>query len=141
MRLKRETVDRYLNGSGNNDNNDNNNNNNNNNQNIEWELYLRGNFDDNNWSNHDKYKLKHIGNGVYSVTVTATRANGDAGKFKFKIYNNKQSGDVAWYNTVDESKTTVSFEYQGGNRNIQVALGTYTIYFDTNTQMVYFEQQ
>ncbi len=139
MRLKRETADRYLNGSGNNDNN--NNNNNNNNQNIEWELYLRGNFNDNNWDNFGGYKLKHVGDGVYSITVTATRSSGDAGTFKFKIYNNKQSGDVAWYNTVDESKTAVSFEYQGGNRNIQVALGTYTIYFDTNTQMVYFEKQ
>lgn len=141
MRLKRETVDRYLNGSGNNDNNDNNNNNNNNNQNIEWELYLRGNFNDNNWENYGGYKLQHVGDGIYSITVTATRSSGDAGTFKFKIYNNKQSGDVAWYNTVDESKTTVPFEYQGGNRNIQVALGTYTIYFDTNTQMIYFEQQ
>lgn len=122
-------------------NNNNNNNNQNQNQNIEWELYLRGNFDDNNWENHEKYKLKHIGNGVYSVTVTATRSNGDAGTFKFKIYNNKQSGDMAWYNMVDESKTAVSFKYQGGNRNIQLALGTYTIYFDTNTQTIYIEQK
>jgi len=107
----------------------------------EWELYVRGNFDNNGWQNHEQYKLKDIGNGIYSVTLTASSSNGDAGTFKFKIYNNKQSGDGAWYNTVDESKTTVEFEYQGGNRNIQIALGTYTIYFDTNTQMVYFEKK
>lgn len=108
---------------------------------TEWELYVRGNFDNNNWENHSQYKMQHIGDGIYSVTLTATYSSGDAGTFKFKIYNNKQSGDVAWYNTVDESKTTVSFEYQGGNRNIQIALGTYTIYFDSNTQTVYFEKK
>ena len=108
---------------------------------TEWELYVRGNFDNNNWQNHSQYKMQHIGDGIYSVTLTANYSSGDAGTFKFKIYNNKQSGDVAWYNTVDESKTTVAFEYQGGNKNIQLALGTYTIYFDTNTQTVYFEKK
>ena len=108
---------------------------------AEWELYLRGNFNDNNWQNYGSYKLQHIGDGVYSITVTATKSSGDAGTFKFKIYNEKQSGDEAWYNTVDESKINTTFEYQGGNRNVQVALGTYTIYFDTNTQMIYFENK
>lgn len=108
---------------------------------TEWELYLRGNFNDNNWNNYGSYKLQHIGDGVYSITVTATKSSGDAGTFKFKIYNEKQSGDEAWYNTVDESKINTTFEYQGGNRNVQVALGTYTIYFDTNTQMIYFEKK
>lgn len=107
----------------------------------DWDLYLRGNFDDNNWENYGNYKLKHIGDGVYSITVTATRSSGDAGTFKFKIYNQKQNGDEAWYNTVDESKINTSFEYQGSNRNVQVALGTYVIYFDTNTQTIYFEKQ
>ena len=108
---------------------------------TEWDLYLRGNFDDNNWNNYGGYKLQHIGGGVYSITVTVKKSSGDAGTFKFKIYNEKQSGDVAWYNTVDESKINTTFEYQGGNRNVQVALGTYTIYFDTNTQMIYFEKK
>jgi hypothetical protein len=108
---------------------------------TDWELYIRGNFDNNNWQNHSQYKMQHIGNGIYSVTITANYSSGDAGTFKFKIYNNKQSGDDAWYNTVDESKVNTSFEYQGGNKNIQVSLGTYTIYFDSNTQTVYFEKK
>ena len=107
----------------------------------EWDLYLRGNFNDNNWENYGNYKLNHIGDGIYSITVTATKSSGDAGTFKFKIYNQKQNGDEAWYNTVDESKINASFEYQGGNRNVQVALGTYIIYFDTNTQTIYFEKK
>ncbi len=107
----------------------------------EWELYIRGNFDNNNWENHSQYKMQHIGNGIYSVTLTANYSSGDAGTFKFKIYNNKQSGDPAWYNTVDESKVNTSFEYQGGNKNVQLSLGTYTIYFDTNTQTIYFEKK
>ena len=108
---------------------------------TEWELYLRGNFDDNNWSNYGNYKLTHIGDGVYSITVSPSRSSGDAGTFKFKIYNEEQDGNDAWYNIVDESKINASFEYQGGNRNVQLALGTYTIYFDTNTQKIYFEKQ
>lgn len=107
----------------------------------EWELYVRGNFDSNNWQNHSQYKLQHIGDGIYSVTFTAYSSSGDAGTFKFKIYNNRESGDNAWYNTVDESRINTSFEYQGGNRNIQVALGTYTVYFDSNTETVYFEKK
>lgn len=107
----------------------------------QWELYVRGNFDSNNWQNHSQYKLQDIGNGIYAVTLTAKSSSGDAGTFKFKIYNNYESGDGAWYNTVDEDKTTVAFEYQGGNKNIQLALGTYTIYFDTNTEKVYFEKK
>ena len=107
----------------------------------EWELYLRGNFNDNNWENYRSYKLINLGNGLYSITVTATKSSGDPGTFKFKIFNQKQSGDEAWYNTVDETKVSVPFEYQGGNRNVQVELGTYTIYFDTNTQTIYFEKQ
>lgn len=99
---------------------------------TEWELYLRGNFNNNNWSNQSQYKFVSLGNGLYSVDVSCTSE-----LFKFKVYNNKQSGDVAWYNTVDESKTTVWFEYQGGNRNVQVKAGSYTVYFDTNTQMLY----
>ncbi len=82
-----------------------------------------------------------MGEGIYSITVTATKSTGDAGTFKFKIYNDVPSDTVAWYNAVDEEKTDVPFEYQGGNRNIQVALGTYIIYFDTNTQMIYFEEK
>jgi spore coat protein CotH len=108
---------------------------------TEWDLYLRGNFDDNNWESHSKYKLNHIGNGIYAVTVSPSGSSGDAGTFKFKIYNERQSGDEAWYNTVDESKINAPFEYQGGNRNVQLALGTYTIYFDTNTMKVYFEKK
>ena len=122
-------------------NNNNNNNNNNQNQNIEWELYLRGNFNDNDWNNYGGYKLKSLGNGLYSITVTATRSSGDAGTWKFKIYNSRQNGDEAWYNLVDESKVSVPFEYQGSNANVQVELGTYTIYFDTNTRTIYFEKQ
>ena len=110
-------------------------------QQKEWELYLRGNFNDNNWNNYGGYKLSHIGNGVYSITVTATKSSGDEGTFKFKIYNERESGDNAWYNTVDESKVDVDFEYQGGNQNVQMALGTYTIYFDTNTETIYFEKK
>jgi hypothetical protein len=108
---------------------------------TEWDLYLRGNFDDNNWESHSKYKLNHIGNGIYAVTVSPSGSSGDAGTFKFKIYNERQSGDEAWYNTVDESKINAPFEYQGSNRNVQLALGTYTIYFDTNTMKVYFEKK
>lgn len=102
----------------------------------EWELYLRGNFNDNNWTNQSQYKFKDLGNGIYSVDVTC-----NSELFKFKVYNNRQSGDVAWYNTVDESKTTAWFEYQGGNRNVQVKAGSYTVYFDTNTEMLYFEKK
>ena len=101
---------------------------------IEWDLYLRGNFNNNNWSNQSQYKFKNLGNGLYSVEVSCSNE-----LFKFKVYNNKQSGDEAWYNTVDESKTTVWFEYQGGNRNVQVKAGSYTVYFDTNTQTIYIE--
>ena len=101
---------------------------------IEWDLYLRGNFNNNNWSNQSQYKFKNLGNGLYSVEVSCSNQ-----LFKFKVYNNKQSGDEAWYNTVDESKTTVWFEYQGGNRNVQVKAGSYTVYFDTNTQTIYIE--
>ena len=72
---------------------------------------------------------------MYSVEVSCNVL------FKFKVYNNAQSGDVAWYNTVDESKTTAWFEYQGGNRNVQVQAGSYIIYFDTNTQTIYFEMK
>ena len=108
---------------------------------TEWDLYLRGNFDDNNWNNYGGYRLQHVGGGVYSITVTVKKSSGDSGTFKFKIYNEKESGDQAWYNTVDESKINTTFEYQGGNKNVQVALGTYTIYFDTNTKMIYFEKK
>ena len=107
----------------------------------EWELYIRGNFFDYGWDNTSIYKLVHIGDGIYSVTVTGTSSNGDPGTFKFKVYNNKQNGDSAWYNTVDESRTTAEFIYQGNNRNIQVEFGTYTIYFDTNTRTIYFEKK
>ena len=119
------------------------NNNNNNNQGSgsqvvvkEWNLYLRGNFNGNNWSNQSQYKFKDLGNGLYSVDVSCNDS-----LFKFKVYNDKQSGDAAWYNTVDESKTTVWFEYQGGNRNVQVKSGSYTVYFDTNTQTLYIVQK
>jgi hypothetical protein len=98
----------------------------------DWDLYLRGNFNNNNWSNQSQYKFKSLGDGLYSVDVSCTSE-----LFKFKVYNDKQSGDVAWYNTVDESKTTVWFEYQGGNRNVQVKAGSYTVYFDTNTKTMY----
>lgn len=110
-------------------------------QQKEWELYLRGNFDDNRWDNYGGYKLTHIGDGVYSITVTPKSSSGTSGTFKFKIFNQKESGDPAWYNTVDESKINASFEYEGKNRNIQVELGTYTIYFDTKTETVYFEKK
>ena len=100
-----------------------------------WDLYLRGNFNNNNWSNQSQYKFKDLGDGLYSVEVSCSVL------FKFKVYNNYQSGDSAWYNTVDESKTTAWFEYQGGNRNVQVEAGTYTVYFDTNTKTIYFEKK
>jgi hypothetical protein len=103
---------------------------------TEWELYLRGNFNNNNWSNQTQYKFKSLGDGLYSVEVSCTSS-----LFKFKVYNNKQSGDSAWYNTVDEAKTTVWFEYQGSNRNVQVKAGTYVIYFDTNTQTMYITEK
>ena len=97
------------------------------------DLYLRGNFNNNNWSNQSQYKMQHIGNGVYSVSVTCTSS-----LFKFKIYNNK-TGE--WYNKVDESKTTAWFEYQGSNENVQVQSGTYTIYYDSATGMMYLEKK
>ena len=103
---------------------------------TEWNLYLRGNFNGNNWSNQSQYKFKSLGNGLYSVDVSCNDS-----LFKFKVYNDKQSGDDAWYNTVDESKTTVWFEYQGGNRNVQVKAGSYTVYFDTNTQTMYIVEK
>lgn len=107
----------------------------------EWELYLRGNFEGNDWNNYGNYKMQHIGDGVYSINVTVSKSSGDAGTFKFKIYNQRENGDEAWYNTVDESKINASFEYQGSNKNVQVALGTYTIYFDTKTETIYFEKK
>ena len=97
------------------------------------DLYLRGNFNNNNWTNQSQYKFKHIGNGVYSVSVTCTSS-----LFKFKIYNNK-TGE--WYNKVDESKTTAWFEYQGSNENVQVESGTYTVYYDSATGMMYLEKK
>ena len=97
------------------------------------DLYLRGNFNNNNWQNQSQYKFRHIGNGVYSVSVTCS-----ASLFKFKVYNNK-TGE--WYNKVDEAKTTAWFEYQGSNENVQVESGTYTIYFDSATMKIYFEKQ
>ena len=97
------------------------------------DLYLRGNFNNNNWTNQSQYKMQHIGNGVYSVSVTCTSS-----LFKFKIYNNK-TGE--WYNKVDESKTTTWFEYQGSNENVQVQSGTYTIYYDSATGMMYLEKK
>ena len=103
---------------------------------TEWNLYLRGNFNGNNWSNQSQYKFKSLGDGLYSVDVSCNDS-----LFKFKVYNDKQSGDAAWYNTVDESKTTVWFEYQGGNRNVQVKSGSYTVYFDTNTQTMYIVEK
>ena len=107
----------------------------------QWELYVRGNFFNDGWYVCDQsLKLNDIGNGIYSVTITVNNAAAD-GKFKFKLYNNRQSGDEAWYNTVDESRTTAWFEYQGSNRNIQVYPGTYVIYFDSNTETVYFEKK
>jgi hypothetical protein len=101
-------------------------------QQKEWELYLRGNFNGNNWSNQSQYKFKSLGDGLYSVEVSCSDS-----VFKFKVYNNRESGDVAWYNTVDESKTECWFEYQGSNRNVQVQSGSYTVYFDTKTEMLY----
>ena len=107
----------------------------------QWELYVRGNFIRDGWYVCDqKLKLNDIGNGIYSVTITVNNAAQD-GKFKFKLYNNRQSGDEAWYNNVDESKTTAWFEYQGSNNNIQVYPGTYVIYFDSNTETIYFEKK
>ena len=137
---KRQTLYKYIGDQGNTDNNSGNSGSNDNTV-TEWDLYLRGNFNGNDWNNYKGYKLDHIGNGIYSITVSPSSSSGDAGTFKFKIYNEKQSGDSAWYNTVDESKINASFEYQGSNRNVQVALGTYTIYFDTNTQKIYFEKK
>lgn len=102
----------------------------------EWELYLRGNFNGNNWSNQTQYKFKHLGDGLYSVDVSCNDS-----LFKFKVYNNRESGDVAWYNTVDEAKTTAWFEYQGSNRNVQVKAGSYTVYFDTKTETLYVVQK
>ena len=102
----------------------------------EWELYLRGNFNGNNWSNQTQYKFKHLGDGLYSVDVSCSDS-----LFKFKVYNNRESGDVAWYNTVDEAKTTAWFEYQGSNRNVQVKAGSYTVYFDTKTETLYVVQK
>ena len=102
----------------------------------EWDLYLRGNFNNNNWTNQAQYRFKDMGDGIYSVEVTC-----DNSLFKFKVYNERQSGDVAWYNTVDESKVECWFEYQGGNKNVQVQAGSYVIYFDTNTETIYFEKK
>ena len=95
------------------------------------ELYLRGNFNNNNWSNQSQYKFNHIGNGVYSVSVSCSSS-----LFKFKIYNNRNG---EWYNKVDEEKTTVWFEYQGSNENVQVKSGTYTVYYDSATGKLYIK--
>ncbi len=94
-------------------------------------LYLRGNFYNNNWSNQEQYKLKHIGDGVYSVDISVNA------QFKFKVYNDRNG---EWYNTVDES-CTVAFEYQGGNRNVQLQAGSYTVYYDTKTAMINIEKK
>lgn len=126
---------------GDNNNNDNNNNDNNNNNNQQnptgrWDLYLQGNFNNNNWTNQSEYKLKEVGEGIYSVDVACGND-----LFKFKVYNNRQSGDSAWYNKVDEERTTVWFEYQGGHANVQVRAGSYTVYFDTNTETLYIVEK
>lgn len=114
--------------------------NNNNQQNPvrEWDLYLRGNFNDNNWTNQSQYRFKAVGDGIYCVDVSC-----QSELFKFKVYNEKQGseGDAAWYNTVDEERTTVWFEYQGGHANVQVKAGSYTVYFDTNTQTLYIVEK
>ena len=94
-------------------------------------LYLRGNFNGNNWTNQEQYKFKHLGDGLYSVDVTVNEV------FKFKVYDD-QSG--AWYNTVDEA-CTVEFEYQGGNRNVQLQAGSYTVYYDTKTETINIEKK
>ena len=95
------------------------------------ELYLRGNFHDNNWSNQEQYKFKDIGDGVYLVEIEVGI------QFKFKVYNNRTS---EWYNTVDES-CAVPFEYQGGNRNVQLSAGSYIVYFDSKTMLINIEQK
>ena len=102
----------------------------------DWNLYLRGNFYDNNWSNQERYKFKHLGDGIYSVGISVTVNNGDI--VKFKVYNN-DTGE--WYNFVDESCSEL-FVYQGGNRNVQfLESGNYVIYFDTNTLTIRIEKE
>ena len=102
----------------------------------DWNLYLRGNFYDNNWSNQEHYKFKHLGDGIYSVGISVTVNNGDI--VKFKVYNN-DTGE--WYNFVDESCSEL-FVYQGGNRNVQfLKSGNYVIYFDTNTLTIRIEKE
>lgn len=125
---KQATLNRYLGGSGATDPSDPM-------PNEGANLYLRGNFYDNNWTNQERYKFTHEGDGVYSVQITASFNSGDV--FKFKVYDNDTG---AWYNTVDEACSEL-FVYQGGNRNVQfVEPGSYMIYFDTNTQVITIEK-
>lgn len=119
------------NGGNNNSGNENNNNNNQYDPNRVWELYLRGNFYDNNWSNQAKYKFVEVEDGVYKVDISVNQ------QFKFKVYDNRTNG---WYNTVTED-CVVEFEYQGGNRNVQLQAGSYTIYFDTKTETINIEKK
>lgn len=101
----------------------------------EWNLYLRGNFYDNNWSNQEHYKFKHLGDGVYFVSISIEVAEGAV--VKFKVYNNDNG---AWYNTVDESCSDL-FVYQGDHMNVQfVESGDYIIYFDINTLTIRIEK-
>jgi hypothetical protein len=104
-------------------------------QTTTWNLYLRGNFNNNNWTDQMQYKFKDLGNGLYSVNVTCSTS-----LFKFKVVNSKGGNGDEWYNKVDEEKTTVWFEYQGGNENVQVNGGSYTIYFDTNSKTLYITE-
>lgn len=99
---------------------------------YDMELYLRGDFGDNDWSNQEQYKFEHNGEGLYYVVVTSSYV------FEFKVYNNK-TGD--WYNFVDEDKTTAWFENVGYHQNIQVEAGTYIIYFDSAAKSIYFENK
>ena len=99
-----------------------------------WNLYLRGNFYDNNWSNQEKYKFMPLGDGVYYVNISIEVKGNDI--VKFKVYNNDTD---EWYNTVDESCSDL-FVYQGDHRNVQfLKTGFYTIYFDTKTMTISME--
>lgn len=85
--------------------------------------YLRGDF--NNWSDQQRYGMT-IKDGKATITVNFTKT------VKFKVYNQAQQ---LWFNEVSDD-TTVAYNYVGGNQNISVGAGRYTIVLDLETQLI-----
>ena len=85
--------------------------------------YLRGDF--NNWSDQQRYGMT-IKDGKATITVNFTKT------VKFKVYNQAQQ---LWFNEVSDD-TTVAYSYVGGNQNVSVGAGRYTIVLDLETQLI-----